>query len=53
MCCRKKGWKATLEKFLRSALQFLSTPTGIAVLVALALAVLLGAYGNYPQSTPT
>lgn len=38
-----------LEKYERSALQFLSSPSGIAVLVALALAVLLGVYGNYPQ----
>ena len=47
--CRKKGWKANLEKYQKTALQFLSSPSGIAVLVALALAVLLGVYGNYPQ----
>ncbi len=46
---RKKGLRANLEKFQRSALQFLSSPSGIAVMVALALAVLLGVYGNSSQ----
>lgn len=46
---RKKGWKAHLEKFQRSALQFLSSRSGIALLAFLAVMVLLGAYGNRPQ----
>lgn len=46
MHCRKKGWKAHLDKFEKSALQFFSSTTGIAVLAVLAVLVLLGVYGN-------
>ncbi len=48
-CSRKKGWKAHVEKFQRSALQFLSSRSGIALLAFLAVMVLLGVYGNRPQ----
>ena len=47
--CRKKGWKAHVDKFLKSALQFLGSATGMAVLAVLAVLVLLGVYGNRPQ----
>lgn len=46
---RKKGWRAHLEKFQRSALQFLSSRSGIGLLAFLAVMVLLGVYGNRPQ----
>lgn len=47
--CRKKGWKANLEKFQKGALQFFATRSGMAVLALLAVLVLLGVYGNRAQ----
>ena len=38
-----------MDKFLKSALQFLGSATGMAVLAILAVLVLLGVYGNRPQ----